>query len=65
MDQALLEILVCPVTHSKLRREGDFLVSDAGGLRYPIKEGLPVLLPEAAELPPGATLEELRTKYKK
>ena len=59
MDAALLEILVCPVTRSKLRREADFLVSEVGGLRYPIKDGLPVLLPDAAELPAGIKTLEL------
>ncbi len=62
MDVALLEILVCPITHSHLRQEagGDFLISDIGGLKYPIKDGLPVLLPEAAIFPPGVTLQQLR-----
>ena len=65
MDQALLEILVCPVTRSKLHKEGDFLISELGGLKYPIKEGLPVLLPDAAILPEGIkTIEEFRVKYK-
>ena len=60
MDEAILEILVCPITRSKLRREGDFLVSEVGGVRYPIKEGLAVLLPEAGVLPEGVRVEELR-----
>ena len=61
MDESLLELLVCPITRSKLRREGDFLVSEKGGLKYPIKEGLPVLLPDAAILPEGVkSVEELR-----
>jgi uncharacterized protein YbaR (Trm112 family) len=60
MDAALLEILVCPITHSRLRQEGDFLISKIGGLKYPIKDGLPVLLPEAAIFPPGVTLQQLR-----
>jgi uncharacterized protein len=65
MDQGLLEILVCPVTRSKLRKEGDFLVSEVGGLKYPIKEGLPVLLPDAAVLPEGVkTMEEFRGRFK-
>jgi uncharacterized protein YbaR (Trm112 family) len=46
--------LVCPLTHAPLRREGEWLVSDERGLRYPIREGIPVLLPEEAQLPAGA-----------
>jgi len=60
MDQALLEMLVCPITHSKLRVEGEFLVAEVGGARYPIKDGLPVLLPDAAILPEGVTVEGLK-----
>ncbi len=63
MDQALLAILVCPITHSRLRQEGDFLISETGGLKYPIKDGLPILLPDAAQhpSPPGVTLDSLRS----
>ncbi|MEI8195283.1 MAG: Trm112 family protein [Phycisphaerae bacterium] len=61
MDAALLDLLVCPVTHSQLRLEGEELVATVGGLRYPIRAGIPVLLPSEAKLPPGvATLEEFK-----
>lgn len=64
MDQALLDILVCPVTRSKLRLEGDALVAQVGGLRYPIRDGIPVLLPDQAMLPPDVkSLDEFRAKY--
>lgn len=64
MNEELLKLLACPVTHSRLRAEGDaggeWLVSEEG-LRYPVKEGLPILLPEAAEVPaPFKSLEEFR-----
>jgi uncharacterized protein YbaR (Trm112 family) len=65
MDEGLLEILVCPITHSRLRREGEELVSEVGGLRYPVKEGLAVLLPDAAVAPAGRTVEEVRAEVKK
>ena len=60
MDMKLLELVVCPITRSKLRVQGEELVSEVGGVRYPIKEGLPVLLPEAARLPEGMSVEQLR-----
>jgi uncharacterized protein len=46
----LLSILRCPVTRSPLVQEGEELVStavgDSGGkLRYPIQDGIPLLLP--------------------
>ena len=55
----------CPLTRSRLRQEGEFLVAEVGGLRYPIREGFPVMLVEEAKLPEGvATVEELRQKLK-
>jgi hypothetical protein len=60
----LLEILVCPLTRSKLRRQGDELVAEVGGLRYPIRDGIPVMLIEEAKLPDGiGSLDEFRQKY--
>lgn len=59
----VLEILVCPLTRSKLRQEGDHLVAEVGGLRYPVRDGIPVLLIGEAALPQGVkTLDELRAK---
>ena len=48
IDPELLAVLVCPVTRTPLRLEGEELISDAAGLAYPIREGVPVLLVEAA-----------------
>jgi uncharacterized protein len=61
----LLEILVCPLTRSKLHQEGDELVAEVGGLRYPIRDGIPVLLEDEARLPEGvASMEEFKQKFK-
>lgn len=57
----LLNILRCPLTRSPLKLEGDVLVAERGGLRYPIRNGIPVLLVEEAELPAGVgSLDELK-----
>jgi uncharacterized protein YbaR (Trm112 family) len=50
VDPRLLEILVCPVTKGPLRldREKGELVSDKAGLAYPIRDGIPIMLPEEA-----------------
>lgn len=48
IDPWLLERLVCPATRTSLRQDGDRLVSDAAGLAYPIRDGVPVLLIEEA-----------------
>jgi hypothetical protein len=49
----LMAILRCPLTHSKLRQEGNWLIAEVGGLRYPVREGIPVMLIEEAALPEG------------
>ena len=59
IDPELLQILCCPVTRSPLRLEGDCLVGEVGGLRYPIRDGIPVLLPDEAQLPEG--IDDLKT----
>ena len=50
LDAALLANLVCPVTRSRLRYdvEKQELVSEAAALAYPIRDGIPVMLVEAA-----------------
>lgn len=49
-DPRLLEILVCPVTHGPLDydRERGELISRGANLAYPIRDGVPVMLPEEA-----------------
>lgn len=65
IDPELLKVLRCPLTLSELRQEGDWLVAQEGGLRYPVRDGIPVMLMEEAALPPNTTLEQLRAKYKR
>jgi uncharacterized protein YbaR (Trm112 family) len=50
VDPRLLEILVCPVTRTALEydREAGELISRAAGLAYPIRDGIPIMLPEEA-----------------
>jgi uncharacterized protein YbaR (Trm112 family) len=64
LDDETLALLCCPVTRSKLRREGDFLVGEVGGLKYPIRNGIPVLLAEEANLPAGIeSIEVFRQRF--
>ena len=50
IDRKLLEILVCPVTKTTLEydREKQELVSRAARLAYPIRDGIPIMLPDEA-----------------
>ena len=52
-DPKLLEILICPVCKGALNydRGAQELISRAAGLAYPIRDGIPIMLPgEAREL---------------
>jgi uncharacterized protein YbaR (Trm112 family) len=50
VDPKLLEILVCPVTKQPLRYDETTqeLISDAAGLAYPIRDGIPIMLADEA-----------------
>jgi len=50
VDPKLLEILVCPVTRQPLRYDAaaQELISEAAGLAYPIRDGIPIMLQDEA-----------------
>jgi hypothetical protein len=50
IDPRLLEVLVCPVTHGPLDydRARSELISKRAKLAYPIRDGVPIMLPEEA-----------------
>lgn len=50
IDPDLLEILVCPMTRTALVHDAEAqeLISEAAGLAYPIRNGIPVMLIEEA-----------------
>jgi len=54
IDSRLLEILVCPQCHGGLVLKEDRLVCQSCGLRYPVRDGIPVMLIEEAEPPAPA-----------
>ena len=50
VDPKLLEILVCPVTKDVLsyNAQAQELISKSARLAYPIRDGIPIMLPEEA-----------------
>lgn len=50
VDPALLELLVCPVTKAPLEYDAanQELISRQARLAYPIRDGIPIMLPEEA-----------------
>lgn len=62
MDKRLLEILVCPVTKGPLiyDQAQQELLCKSSRLAYPIKDGIPVMLPEEARQLSVEEVEKLR-----
>lgn len=52
-SEELLSLLVCPMGKASLRKDGDSLVCTRCGPRFAIKDDIPDMLIEEAELPPG------------
>jgi len=50
VDPRLLEILVCPLTKTTLEYDAERqeLISRAAKLAYPIRDGIPIMLPDEA-----------------
>jgi uncharacterized protein YbaR (Trm112 family) len=50
IDPKLLEILVCPMTKGRLEYDAEKqeLISRSAKLAYPIRDGIPIMLPEEA-----------------
>ena len=50
LDKALLELVVCPITKSKLlyNIKSNELISEKAGLAFPITNGVPILIIEEA-----------------
>ena len=55
VDPKLLELLVCPVTKAPLRYDAAAgeLISDEAKLAYPIRDGIPIMIPDEARQLPG------------
>ena len=55
IDKELLEILACPKCKADVKVEGEKIVctNPQCGLRYPIRDGIPVMLIDDAEKPPA------------
>jgi uncharacterized protein YbaR (Trm112 family) len=50
IDRKMLELLVCPLTKTTLEYDANAqeLISRAAKLAYPIKDGIPIMLPDEA-----------------
>ena len=48
VDKELLEILACPACKESIREDGDWLICDKCQKKYPVREGIPVMLIDEA-----------------
>ncbi|MGH2349859.1 MAG: Trm112 family protein [bacterium] len=51
ISEELLRILACPLDKAPVELQGDRIVCTQCGRRYPIRDGIPVMLIDEAELP--------------
>ena len=49
IDEKLLQILACPACKGPISLQGDWLVCGQCRLRYPVRDGIPIMLVEGAE----------------
>lgn len=49
IDKELLDILACPACKADVKLEGEKIVCTKCARRYPIKDGIPVMLVDEAE----------------
>ena len=57
IDKELLDILACPVCKSEVFQDGNFIICSKCGRRYPVKDGIPVMLAEEAVMPDKSAKE--------
>ncbi len=51
IDKGLLDILACPACKTAVKLEGDRIVCLTCGRRYPVRNDIPVMLIDEAEMP--------------
>ena len=57
IDKELLDILACPACKADVKLEGDRIVCTKCARRYPIKDDIPIMLIDEAELPGNSKKE--------
>jgi len=53
MDKDLIDMLACPSCKAKVQEDNNKIICTKCGLRYPIRDGIPVMIFEEAEKPEG------------
>lgn len=53
IDAQLLKILACPACRGGVREKDNKIICDSCGRKYPIKDGIPVMLIDQAQTKDG------------
>ena len=61
IDKELLDILACPLCKAEVNLEEDKIVCTACGRRYPIRDDIPIMLIDEAEVPESKAAPEKPT----
>ena len=59
ISKELLAILACPLCKEEVHLEDDRIVCPECGRRFPIRDGIPVMLLDEAEGPDGERFEDV------
>lgn len=51
IDKALLDILACPACKGDVELKDERIVCSKCGRRYPIRDGIPIMMIDEAEMP--------------
>lgn len=62
IDKELLDILACPLCKTDVTLENEKLVCSKCGRKYPIKDDIPIMLIDEAELPDEKPEDTTETK---
>ena len=61
IDKELLDILACPLCKVEVKLEDDKIVCTTCGRRYPIRDDIPIILIDEAEVPEGTAAPDEST----
>ena len=53
IDKELLDILACPACKADVKLENDKIICTKCGLKFPVRDGIPIMLIDEAEKPSG------------
>jgi len=53
LSNDIIESLRCPIGKAELKQDGDFLICSLCGVKFPVRDNIPVLMTDEAIMPEG------------